>query len=67
MRFTANDFPAMRLELAAAFASLSSPKQPTAVFACTTANRPPAADFPNCVLFDTTLNALKTSNGTAWV
>jgi len=66
MRFTFIDIPGARLELARAFDSLGTPTQPAPVFACSTAQMPPAADFPNGVLRNTTLNILAVSDGTDW-
>lgn len=43
-----------------------NPGSPRKVFACTTANMPPAADFYQCVLLNTTLNILAHSDGTNW-
>lgn len=40
---------------------------PFPVFACTSANLPPAAAFVKCVLLNTTLGVLCVSNGTAWI
>lgn len=67
MSFLSNDFPRLRTELDRAFDDLNRPKQPKRIYACTTANRPAAADFKYCLLFDTTLSALKVSDGTNWV
>lgn len=67
MRFIANDFQRLRLELEREFDGLNDPQGPQAVFHCTTANRPPAADYPYCFLFNETTGTLQTSNGAAWV
>jgi len=66
MRFTFADIPSARLQIARAFDDLHRPMQPAPVFACSTAQMPPAADFPNCVLRNTTLNILAVSDGTDW-
>ena len=44
----------------------NAPDQPLQVYACTTANMPPAAIYPNSILLNTTLNVLAYSNGSAW-
>jgi hypothetical protein len=67
MRFYANDFDRLRLELEAAFDDLNNPKSPKRAFACATADLPPAADFKHCVVFDETAGVLKTSDGSSWV
>jgi hypothetical protein len=46
---------------------LAEPTYPHAVFATTTALMPPAADWPSCVLKNTTLNVLAVSDGTNWI
>lgn len=67
MRFAATDIFRLKLELEREFDALDAPKQPKRVYACATADLPPAANFKYCVAFDTTAGALVTSNGTAWV
>lgn len=67
MRLKAPNLDALKLELERAFSDLNSPKQPKRVFACTTADLPPAADFPYCLVFDLTAGALKCSDGANWV
>lgn len=66
MRFTAPDLDRLKLELEREFDGLNNPQQPRPVYACTTALMPPAADFINCVLRNTTLNILAVSDGTNW-
>lgn len=63
MRFTATTLDELKTELERAF---DAPDQPRPVYACTTANMPPPGDYPNSVLFNTTLNVLAHSDGTAW-
>lgn len=66
MRFAADTIEGLRLELERAFDDLENPAAPRAVFACTTAQMPPAASYPNCVLRNTTINQLAFSDGTNW-
>jgi len=66
MKFTFIDIRSARLELERAFDQLSRPMQPQPVFACSTADMPPAADFPDSVLRNTTLNILAVSDGANW-
>lgn len=47
-------------------AALESPGSPGKVFATTSALKPSAADFYQCVYLDTTLNILAHSDGTNW-
>jgi len=54
-------------ELRTAVLELQTPTQPTALFACATADMPPAADWPGTVLRNTTLDILAVSNGTGWI
>jgi len=63
MRFSATTIEDLKLELERA---LSAPDQPRPVYACTTANLPPAASFPNSVVFNSTLNMLVYSDGNSW-
>ena len=63
MRLTALTIEELKLELERIF---DAPEAPRPVYACTTANMPMAADYPNCVLLNTTLNVLAHSNGTSW-
>lgn len=67
MRFSAQDVAGLRLQVSREFDRLNQPGRPMGVFACTTAERPAAADYPYCLIFDVTLGALKTSDGTNWV
>lgn len=50
-----------------AFALLATPQGPMPLWACTTTDMPAAADYPNHVLKNTTLDVLAVSNGTAWI
>jgi hypothetical protein len=63
MRFSANSIDELKLELERA---LSAPDQPRPVYACTTANLPPPASFPNSVVYNSTLNMLVYSDGKSW-
>lgn len=63
MRFKANNIEDLITELERAF---NAPDKPYPVYACTTADMPPAADHPRTVLFNITLNVLAYSDGTAW-
>lgn len=63
MRFTADNIDDLKTELERAF---NAPDKPYPVYSCTTADMPPAADHPRSVLFNTTLNVLAYSDGTAW-
>ncbi|MFN3522232.1 MAG: hypothetical protein ACK4YQ_08275 [Phenylobacterium sp.] len=67
MRFTATTLEALKLELERELDRPRAPRGPTPVFACATAEMPPAADHPNCVLRNSTLNILAVSDGTRWV
>lgn len=67
MIFVSPGLNALKLEIGGAFDDLLTPTEPKRVYACTTANLPPAANWPYCVVFDTTANVLKTSNGASWV
>lgn len=64
MRFSATTLDDLKLELERAF---DAPDVPRPVYSCTTANMPPAADYTNCVLRNTTLNILAVSDGTNWI
>lgn len=67
MRFAATTLERLRMELEREFDRLDQPMEPKRVFACATAETPPAAAFTNCVLRNTTLNILVVSDGTAWI
>lgn len=67
MRFAATDITRLKLELEREFDRMNQPGEPTAVFACTTAGMPAAADYPNRVLRNTTLNILAVSDGANWI
>lgn len=67
MRFKANTIEALKLELDREFDRLNSPGEPKPVFHCTTANRPDAADYPFCVIFNETTGAIEASDGASWV
>lgn len=67
MRFSATTLDLLKLELERAFDDLTNPQEPKPVYACTTANMPPAADFKDCILRNTTLDVLAYSNGTNWL
>ena len=67
MRFHANDFQRLRLELEREFDALNNPQAPKPVFHCTTANRPAASAYPFCVIFNETTATLQVSDGTNWV
>lgn len=54
-------------EIRDAVMELMEPTQPQAVFACATADMPPAVSFPNTVLRNTTLNILAVSDGANWI
>ena len=54
-------------DLRNAVLELQTPTQPHAVFACASADMPPAEDWLNCVLRNTTLNVLAVSDGSAWI
>lgn len=63
MRFTATTLDDLKIELERAF---NAPDEPRQAYSCTTKNLPPAASYPFAVAFNTTLNVLVTSNGSAW-
>ena len=67
MRFAASTIERLKLELEREFDRLNSPGEPKRVYACATVDLPPAADFPNCVVFDETAGVLKTSDGANWI
>lgn len=67
MRFYGASLEELRIELERAFDAFDAPKEPRPVYACTTANMPPAADYQNCVLLNTTLNILAHSDGSDWI
>ncbi len=50
-----------------AILGLQQPGAPSSVFACTTAQMPPAAKFKSCLLLNTTLNILAHSDGANWI
>lgn len=54
-------------ELEAKIAAVEEPQEPRPVFASTTTNMPDAANYPNCVLKNTTLNILAVSDGSNWI
>jgi hypothetical protein len=64
---TTPDLAEYLAEVEARVALLEEPQSPGPVFACTTANMPAAASYPNCVLKNTTLNILAVSDGTSWI
>lgn len=65
-RFIANDIPGLRLEMERELDRAQFPKSPKGVFACATADLPPAADYTGCMVRDTTTNTFKYSNGVTW-
>lgn len=67
MRFTAKTAEGLSVQLEREFDRLAEPGRPMGVYRCATADLPPAADYPFCVLFDTTAAVLKTSDGVNWV
>jgi hypothetical protein len=64
MRFTARTLEELIRELEQA---LDAPGEPRPVYACATAQMPPAAAYPNGVLRNTTLNILAVSDGINWI
>lgn len=54
-------------ELREAVMELLQPTQPHVVYACATAEMPPAAAYPNAVLRNSTLNILAVSDGVSWI
>jgi hypothetical protein len=64
MRFTARALEELVTELERA---LDAPGEPRPVYACPTAEMPPAASYPNGVLRNTTLNILAVSDGVNWI
>lgn len=67
MRFVATTIEALKLELEREFDRPRPPQGPTPVFVCATEKMPRAADHPNCVLRNSTLNILAVSDGTRWI
>lgn len=57
---------ALLAEMRDAILALENPTKPVRVWSSTTANMPPAANWTNCVLLNTTLNILAVSDGTNW-
>lgn len=45
----------------------ANPTYPHLVFATTTALQPSAADYQNCIYFNTTIKRLAVSDGTNWL
>lgn len=50
-----------------AITQLQQPGQPVLVYAVASADLPPAADWPNGVLWISNLDILAVSNGVAWI
>lgn len=67
MRFAAMDIPGLKLEAERAFDGLNAPGEPTALFARPTAGMPPAADYPNRQLWNTTIKRICVSDGVHWL
>lgn len=62
--------PALRgllTELRDAVVELQTPTYPHPLFSTTTALQPPAARYPGCVYFNTTIKRLAVSDGTNWL
>lgn len=57
---------AFYLSVVQALRELQQPQKPQPVFACATVSMPPAEDYPNGVLRNTTLNILAHSDGVNW-
>lgn len=55
------------LSVVEAIQALQVPLSPTPIFACATADMPPAADWPDHVLRNETLNILAVSDGVNWL
>lgn len=66
MRFHAKDWERLHVELERAFDDLKTPGEPKRVYACATADLPPASDYPGCIVRDTTTNTFKYSDGSSW-
>lgn len=64
MRFSAQTLDELKNELERAF---TAPDQPRPVYSCSTAEMPPAENYPNSVVLNTTLNVLAFSNGQTWI
>lgn len=54
-------------EMRDASIELTTPTFPHLVFATTTALQPPAADYQNCIYFNTTIKRLAVSDGANWL
>jgi hypothetical protein len=54
-------------EMRDAILRLENPMQPVRLWSATTASMPPAANWTNCALLNTTLNILAVSDGTNWI
>ena len=55
------------LSVVEAIRVLQAPQAPTPLFACSTKEMPPAANWPNHAVKNTTLNIVAVSDGANWI
>ena len=67
MKFYARDWDRLHLELEQAFERLKTPQQPTRLWSVAEADLPPAAAWPDHIIWISDLAVAAVSDGTDWI